>query len=317
VTTDPTPLAALAGLRCPACRAHALALVPGAAGAAADALRCDGCGARPPIRDGVALLVRDPATHEAELEAARATNPDWYVAEQPDAALSPWRHHLAKRRRYVESVLARELARRGVARAARLLDLGCGDGTNLPWLARFAERLYGADYNLLRLVRARRRAPEAALFLGDLLALPAPDGYFDLVFFNHVIEHVADDAAALREAHRILAPGGLLVLGTPNEGAFWWQLAYRRAPALRAATDHVHFYTADTIGRRMREAGFALLEIEHLGWGPPDWGWDARLRGRKWLDDLFEQVGRRLIPRQASSLYLVATRPRVAPTGRA
>lgn len=282
-----------------------------------DTLVCLACGASPPLREGVALLVRDPAAHEAALEAARRASPAWYEMEQPRADASPWRHHLAKRRRYVEGVLRRALAERALVRAPRLLDLGCGDGTNLPWLAPFAERLLGVDYNLLRLLRARRSAPEAALFLGDLLDLPVPDGFADVVFFNHVIEHVPDDAAALREAHRILAPGGLLVLGTPNEGAYWWQLAYRRAPAVRATTDHVHFYTADTIGRRMREAGFALREIEHLGWGPPDWSWDARLRARKWVDDLFEWVGRRVMPRQASSLYLVATKPCPAAPGRA
>lgn len=301
------PLDAFAGLRCPACRAGALA-------PRSDSLRCDACGASPPQHDGVPLLVREPAKHEAELEAARRANPAWYVTEQPGAEASPWRHHLAKRRRYVEGVLRRELAARGLARARRLLDLGCGDGTNLGWLAPFAERLLGVDYNLLRLLRAHRRVPEAALFLGDLLDLPVPDGFADVVFFNHVIEHVPDDAAALREAHRILAPGGLLVLGTPNEGAFWWQLAYRRAPELRAASDHVHFYTADTIGRRMRDAGLSLLEVEHLGWGPPDWHWDARLRGWKWVDDAFEWIGRRCLPSQASSLYLVATkRPAASP----
>lgn len=301
-------LDAFAGLRCPACGAGALAPRSGS-------LRCGACFSSPPQHDGVVLLVRDPARLEAELEAARRANPAWYVAPQPEAGESPWRHHLEKRRRYVEAVLRRELSARGVARATRLLDLGCGDGTNLVWLAPFAERVLGVDYNVLRLVRARHVAPGAALFLGDLLDLPVPDGFVDVVFLNHVIEHVPDDARALREAHRILAPGGLLVLGTPNEGAFWWQLAYRRAPEVRAATDHVHFYTADTIGRRMREAGFALREVEHLGWGPPDWHWDARLRGRKWVDDLFEWVGRRVMPRQASSLYLVATKPPAACAG--
>ncbi|HVP29450.1 MAG TPA: class I SAM-dependent methyltransferase [Myxococcota bacterium] len=291
----------LDGFRCPACRTGTLAARSGVPA-------CGACGARPAERDGVALLVRDPEKHEADLEAARRANPGWYVEQQPAVEASPWRHHLAKRRRYVESVLARALAARPDARASRLLDLGCGDGTNLPWLAPFAERLYGSDYNLLRLLRARGRAPEATLFLADLLDQPVPDGFFDAIFFNHVIEHVPDDAGALREVHRILAPGGLLVLGTPNEGAWWWQLAYRRAPEVRATTDHVHFYTADTIGRRLREAGFELLEVEHLGWGPPDWGWDARLRGRKWVDDWFERIGRLVIPRQASSLYLVATK---------
>lgn len=254
------------------------------------------------------MLVRDAADHERRLVEARAQNPTWYIAEQPLADTSPWRHHLAKRRRYVETALMRGLEQRGARRANRLLDLGCGDGTNLIWLERFGEAIYGSDYNMLRLERARRRCPMATLFLADLLDYPAKDGAFDVIFFNHVIEHIKDDVAALRAVRRLLAPGGLLVLGTPNEGAWWWQMAYRRDPTSLASTDHVHFYTADSIAARMREAGLQVTETHHLGWGPPDWYWDGRLRGYKFLDDLFEAIGRVALPRQASSLYLLATR---------
>ncbi len=237
-----------------------------------------------------------------------SSNPDWYVLEQPPEMASPWRHHLRKRRRYVEAVLRRELNLRHLTQVPALLDLGCGDGNNLAWLAPFGERVYGSDYNLIRLARARKRCPDATLFLADILDYAARDSCFDVIFFNHVIEHIRDDGRALQSVQRILKPGGVLVLGTPNEGAWWWQLAYRRAPEVFAGTDHVHFYTADTIGRKMVAAGLRLVETKHLGWGPPDWAWDGRLRQHKWLDDLFEHIGRILLPRQASSLYLIATK---------
>jgi SAM-dependent methyltransferase len=239
---------------------------------------------------------------------ARAVNPEWYLSEQSPETTSPWRHHLEKRRLYVSAVLRRELEKMGLVRAPRLLDLGCGDGTNLLWLRDLALSLYGSDYNLARLARARARSPDATLFLANILDYPVIDGCFDVVFFNHVIEHIPDDEAALATAYRILAPGGLLVLGTPNEGAWWWQLAYRRAPEIRKSTDHVHFYTAETIGRKLEGAGFRVFEVKHMGWGPPDWHLDGQWRQHKWLDDLFERVGRVLLPRQASSLYLLATK---------
>jgi SAM-dependent methyltransferase len=271
-------------------------------------LVCTDCGATYPVLNGIPILVRDFRSHEASIEKARAVNPDWYLSEQPPESTSPWRHHLRKRRLYVERILHRELAKRGQQRARRLLDLGCGDGTNLLWLAPFAENLCGSDYNLVRLARAKARSPGITLFLSDILDYAAPDESFDVIFFNHVIEHIADDAGALRTVRRILAPGGLLVLGTPNEGALWWQLAYRRAPDILATTDHVHFYTADTIGAKMRAAGLEVFEIEHMGWGPPDWRLDGRWRRHKLVDDLFELIGRTFIPRQASSLYLLATK---------
>ncbi|RLJ68000.1 class I SAM-dependent methyltransferase [Sulfurisoma sediminicola] len=293
--TDPTIF------RCPACHSAPLVAMPGT-------LSCGACGKTFPMEGGVPLLVADLAAHEGAMAQARAVNPDWYRTEQPPEAASPWRHHLKKRRHYVTSVLKRELAQRGRARAPRLLDLGCGDGTNLLWLKDFAENLYGSDYNPVRLARAHARSPEATLFLADILDYPAVDGCFDVVFFNHVIEHIPDDGAALATAYRILAPGGLLILGTPNEGSWWWQLAYRRAPEIRRTTDHVHFYTAESIREKMRQAGFSVFEVEHMGWGPPDWHLDGKWRQHKWVDDLFEILGRTLVPNQASSLYLLATK---------
>jgi SAM-dependent methyltransferase len=280
----------------------------GGLGVQNDAARCRYCSAIYPCAEGVPVLARDAQTLAGEIEEARRVNPAWYVAEQPPESASPWRHHLKKRRLYVERVLGRELARRGKGRAARLLDLGCGDGNHLVWLSRFAEDLYGCDYNIVRLARSRARVQGATLFLADILDFPAADGAFDVIFFNHVIEHIPDDSSALASVARILAPGGLLVLGTPNEGAWWWQLAYKRAPDVRATTDHVHFYTEATLTKKVRAAGLNILEVEHMGWGPPDWRIDGRIRKYKVLDDLFETLGRRLIPRQASSLYVIANK---------
>jgi SAM-dependent methyltransferase len=259
---------------------------------------------------GSPVLVRDPTAHEAQLAEARSVNPLWYEDVQPAEAVSPWRHHIRKRRRYVQGLLAREVAARGWTKATSVLDLGCGDGNNLAWLAPFAEQLYASDYNPVRVARSAARPEQPVVFLADLLDYPAADAAFDVVFFHHVLEHIPDDRAALAEVRRILAPGGFLVLGVPNEGAWWWQWAYDRAPEVRASTDHVHFYTAGTLVARMEAAGLRVEEVHHMGWGPPDFHWDTKLRGSKLLDDLFEAVGRIVLPRQASSLYVLA---RVAP----
>lgn len=290
----------LAPLRCPVCRQTKLT-------AAGSQIDCAGCSAAFPLVDGVPILVRDPMAHEAEIERARSVNPLWYEAEQPAEAVSPWRHHIKKRRLYLEKVLKREFARRNWSRAPVVLDLGCGDGNHLPWLSSYASKLYGSDYNIVRLARARKLAPDATLFLADALDYPCEDAAFDMVFFHHVIEHIPDDRGALKTVRRIMKPGGLLVLGTPNEGSWWWQLAYRRAPHIRATTDHVHFYTAATLGDKMRDAGFTISEIHHMGWGPPDFELDGRWRHRKWIDDAFEIVGRTVLKSQASSLYVLAT----------
>lgn len=290
----------LAGLRCMSC--GAASLESGAGGA-----RCRACGTPVRTEEGIPILVRDWTSMQVDLDAARQVKPNWYEMEQPPEQSSPWRHHLRKRREYVQRVVRRHLQRARIERAARLLDLGCGDGNNLTWLSAFAEHSYGSDYNLVRLVRARARNPRATIFAADILDFPADDAVFDVIFFNHVIEHIPDDAAALAAVRRILKPGGLLVLGTPNEGSWWWQLAYKRDPQSLATTDHVHFYTGASIGAKVSNAGFRLIETHHIGWGPPDWKLDGRIRKYRLVDDLFTAVGRVFLPKQASSLYLIAT----------
>ena len=144
--------------------------------------------------------------------------------------------------------------------------------------------------------------------MADLTEYPAADDSFDLVFCHHVIEHVPAVDRALAEVRRILRPGGIAVIGTPNEGAGFWRLAYRLQPQTRRSTDHVHFFTATTLTEQAEAAGMRLLEMKPIGWGVPHWSLDARVRGVKAVDDLFEAVGRRLLPGQATSLYALLTK---------
>ncbi|WP_158090251.1 class I SAM-dependent methyltransferase [Kiloniella majae] len=251
-------------------------------------------------------MVKEAQEHEAQLAEARSINPAWYEEEQKAEAESPWRHHLKKRRSFVKDSIARYLSSCGKQKAETMLDLGCGDGNNLAWLTDYAEQLWGSDYNILRLARVKERKLNVGIFLGNILDYPVVDNTFEIVYFNHVLEHIQDDDAALATAHRVLKPGGLLVLGVPNEGVWWWQLAYKRAPGTLESTDHVHFYTAETISQKVLTAGFSITEVKHLGWGPPDWTWDMRVRKYKILDDLFDIIGKLFIPTQASSLYIMA-----------
>ena len=274
-----------------------------------DFWECSVCSKRYPVVQGIPLLVCDPHSHEAEIEEARRVNPGWYLEEQPAEDFSPWRHHLKKRRLYVEKAIQSCLDSHGLERAYTLLDLGCGDGNHLSYLKRFTQHIFGSDYNLARLARAAVRFPEAELFLANILDYPLRTNYFDIIFFNHVIEHIKNDVHALTAVFNVLKPGGLLIIGTPNEGVWWWQLAYRMQPEILATTDHVHFYTAKTISERARRAGFIINIIHHIGWGPPHWGLDRQIRKFKWVDDGFEKIGRIFFHNQASSLYLLATKP--------
>jgi ubiquinone/menaquinone biosynthesis C-methylase UbiE len=158
---------------------------------------------------------------------------------------------------------------RAAADSIAILDAGCGDGINLVGLREIVgdehvrARIAGVDYNPVRLARARQADDQASLQHATLYALPYVDGSFDVVLCNHVIEHVPDVATALRELVRVLRPGGLLIMGTPNEGCLMGRARNRYVqPKIGRDTDHVHFFTAWTLARTLREAGVRVDRIE-------------------------------------------------------
>jgi SAM-dependent methyltransferase len=99
-------------------------------------------------------------------------------------------------------------------RAPCILDAGCGTGGNLLQLRRLG-RATGVDLAPDAARRWRDRGVQASR--ASLLALPFPDGLFDLVTSFDVIYHewVPDDAAAIEEMVRVLRPGGLLLIRVP------------------------------------------------------------------------------------------------------
>ncbi|MEU6124664.1 class I SAM-dependent methyltransferase [Streptomyces sp. NPDC047123] len=109
------------------------------------------------------------------------------------------------------------------ARTATVLDIGCGDGTAAataaPLLA--GHRVIGVDWSQDALKRAHARLPYVVR--GELTdgGLPFADGAADAVLFSEVVEHLVDPDSALDELRRVLAPGGHLMLSTPNLAAWY------------------------------------------------------------------------------------------------
>jgi SAM-dependent methyltransferase len=102
----------------------------------------------------------------------------------------------------------------------------------------------------------------------DMLAMSFPNASFDLVIANHVLEHVADDAQALSEIHRVLRPGGMAILQTPYSAML--QATFEDAGIVSRAArehaygqdDHVRLYGQD-IFSRFAAAGFNARVARH------------------------------------------------------
>jgi SAM-dependent methyltransferase len=96
----------------------------------------------------------------------------------------------------------------------RILDIGCGVGAFVRRLREFTPEVYGFDIDRESVATGAEELPNLALAVGE--HMPYPDASFDVIFLHEVLEHVDDDVATLKEARRVLAPGGRVVIFVPN-----------------------------------------------------------------------------------------------------
>jgi SAM-dependent methyltransferase len=146
--------------------------------------------------------------------------------------------------------------------AGRLLDVGCSVGGFLQAARRSAWPVAGLETSSIAAREARRRGLPVAV--GDAGALPFRDAAFDLVRLNAVLEHLLDPAAALREAFRVLRPGGLLQALTLSADSWSFRLLGPRWRYL-GVDGHVHVFSRAALLRAIREAGFEVLAVGTAG----------------------------------------------------
>jgi 2-polyprenyl-3-methyl-5-hydroxy-6-metoxy-1,4-benzoquinol methylase len=138
-------------------------------------------------------------------------------------------------------------------KGARLLDVGCGNGAFLAQMRDMGWNVTGVDPDPTAVDAARRRG--LTVQEGTVHDAAFPDDHFDAITLNHVIEHLHDSTGTLRECYRILRPGGVLCVITPNLdaqghaefGRDWYGLDAPR---------HLVLFTAGSLKRTLAEAGF-------------------------------------------------------------
>ncbi|HPA44602.1 MAG TPA: class I SAM-dependent methyltransferase [bacterium] len=107
------------------------------------------------------------------------------------------------------------LVRQWIPSGACVLDIGCGTGLSTVLLSRTGYHAVGADLSPLFLQEGGQ-CGQVALVATDAESLPFPSGTFEAIVGFEFIEHVGDVPAVLTELIRILKPGGILLLHSPN-----------------------------------------------------------------------------------------------------
>ncbi len=140
----------------------------------------------------------------------------------------------------------------------RVLDVGAGTGTLVRLLYEKGAHVTGIDADPRILEIARKKVPEVKFVEGNAQSLPFPDGSFEVVTSSLVFHHLHPQAkrAALREIHRVLRPGGRLILADWGRPAGPWErlqiLAVQFLDGFETTSENV----AGRIPILIREAGF-------------------------------------------------------------
>jgi 2-polyprenyl-6-hydroxyphenyl methylase/3-demethylubiquinone-9 3-methyltransferase len=156
----------------------------------------------------------------------------------------------------------------------RALDVGCGAGLLCEPLARLGAAVTGVDAAAENIAAARAHAAGSMLQIdyrcGDLATLGL--GQFDLVTAMEVIEHVADKRAFVSALAASLAPGGLMILSSPNRTAASRLLlveAAERAGMVPRGTHHWDdFITPDELSEILAEARVLMRRPQGISWSP-------------------------------------------------
>ncbi|MCB9819647.1 methyltransferase domain-containing protein [Candidatus Nomurabacteria bacterium] len=134
-----------------------------------------------------------------------------------------------------------------------LLDIGCGGGSAMIDMQNRGWRTTGTDFDTHAVENARQK--NLTVFQGDLLEQQFPDNTFDAILMSHVIEHVPDPIAHLRECYRVLKPGGYLVAFTPNARSSG-HIRFRKHWRGLEIPRHLQVFTPESLEYSARNAGF-------------------------------------------------------------
>ena len=157
-----------------------------------------------------------------------------------------------------------------------VLELGCGTGTTALALAPAVARLVGTDVSGEMIAIAKEKAAAQGCENAEFLVATADrasgaDGTFDVVLAFNVMHLIADRPSVLRQANRVLKPGGLFISKTPclSEMNPLLRLAVPMARFVGKAP-HVSFFTAVEIQREIESAGFEIIDRARHGSGRKD-----------------------------------------------
>jgi SAM-dependent methyltransferase len=143
-----------------------------------------------------------------------------------------------------------------------VLEAGFGEGYGADLLADVARRIIGVDYDESAVAHVRARYPRVEAHHGNLAALPLAAASVDVVVNFQVIEHLWDQSQFVGECHRVLRPGGVLLMSTPN------RITFTPGSDTPINPFHTRELNAGEMTELLVDGGFALESMSGVFHGP-------------------------------------------------
>ncbi len=194
-----------------------------------------------------------------------------YFSEIPRWWKNKRKEHRQKRLGFLQEYSPRKVS--------KFLDIGCGEGYVLADAEKKGWEVYGVDIYDNRLDIAKNR--DISFFKGNIDQASFADDFFDCIYLDSVLEHLKDPVALLREANRIIRPGGVLYLGVPNEDSLFndaRKLIFTALgrPGISVRTKpfkspyHVVGFTLRSIKKALTESNFDIVRLRNFS-GEYEW----------------------------------------------
>jgi SAM-dependent methyltransferase len=218
------------------------------------AFRCthSGYGTHPPIVQcqQCGLVYTDPRPDGSDIvETYQAVEDPLYIEEREGRVLT-FEHHLKPLERLT-----------GPPEGRPLLDIGAYTGVFVEIADRHGWDAWGVEPSRWAVEQARARGLH--MVQGTLDTADLPESHFDVVTMWDVIEHLTDPREALRQAHGLLKPGGLLVVHTIDIESFFARLMGPRWPWLMEM--HIYYFSRRTLRAMLEKCGFQVLSDKPQG----------------------------------------------------
>jgi SAM-dependent methyltransferase len=239
-----------------------------------DGTTCPVCGA---LQGRVVFAeARDPITFDnfrvSECDACRVAFTEPRPASLDRYYPQRYRGYGALVTRILETFYARRVSRWAKMKptGGSVLEIGCGPGLMLAAFAQRGWQALGIERNQDAATRARQ-TPGVEITAAPVAELPI-DARFDLIVMFHVLEHIGDPVALLKECAKRLAPHGRLIVNVPNFAS--WQSHFAGPCWLHLDVPrHLVHFTPQTLAGTFARSGLKLGEVRYASFEHDPYGW--------------------------------------------